>query len=383
MAELRTDNSAAMLQALTQLIPMFAGSSSKQTETTTGGTKTTKRMGDDAIKQLTSLLTSGQYSKEAATADTQASMQALVQSMLESGVPQIAGAQVGTGAYNQSTSKLLMDNLVAKTAAEGAALQQKTIADYAAIQQGLANTLKDAKTVEVIPSTSTTVKSSKDPMIDPMLALGIGGALWGANKLGLFDIFGDDDESNVVGSGRTPGINPSASPLAGLNISPTRGLALNQGANLGSISNVSSTLGSGGVNPGASIGGSISPGGWGVNIGMPLGCFITTAVCKASGKPDDCYELRTLRRFRDIYMNSDPNRSMLVEQYYQEAPSIVRAIDSLGADADHIYEVLKDNYIIPAIEAIEDANMELAMNIYKAMFIEAKSLAEKLGAKHG
>ena len=31
----------------------------------------------------------------------------------------------------------------------------------------------------------------------------------------------------------------------------------------------------------------------------PEGCFITTACCEALGLDDDCFELRTLRRYRD------------------------------------------------------------------------------------
>lgn len=31
-------------------------------------------------------------------------------------------------------------------------------------------------------------------------------------------------------------------------------------------------------------------------------CYITTAVCETFGKPDDCYELRLLRTYRDGYL---------------------------------------------------------------------------------
>lgn len=39
-------------------------------------------------------------------------------------------------------------------------------------------------------------------------------------------------------------------------------------------------------------------------------CTVSTAVCEVIGLPDDCFELRTLRRFRDEYMRSEE-----VEEY--------------------------------------------------------------------
>ncbi len=35
-------------------------------------------------------------------------------------------------------------------------------------------------------------------------------------------------------------------------------------------------------------------------------CFITTAVCAQSGKPDDCPELAAFRSFRDSYLSPNP-----------------------------------------------------------------------------
>lgn len=35
-------------------------------------------------------------------------------------------------------------------------------------------------------------------------------------------------------------------------------------------------------------------------------CFITTAVCEAEGKPDDCAELTAFRAFRDGYLKAQP-----------------------------------------------------------------------------
>ena len=52
-------------------------------------------------------------------------------------------------------------------------------------------------------------------------------------------------------------------------------------------------------------------------------CFITTAVCEAEGKPDDCAELTAFRRFRDGWLSQQPDGPALIEEYYEIAPAIV------------------------------------------------------------
>lgn len=56
------------------------------------------------------------------------------------------------------------------------------------------------------------------------------------------------------------------------------------------------------------------------------GCFLTTACCQYKGLPDDCYELTTLRNFRDTYLKTTEAGNALVEEYYRIAPSIVDKI---------------------------------------------------------
>jgi len=58
------------------------------------------------------------------------------------------------------------------------------------------------------------------------------------------------------------------------------------------------------------------------------GCFITTTVCLHRGLPDDCHELRILRKFRDEHLLSTEEGTTLVESYYKVAPSIAaRLVD--------------------------------------------------------
>lgn len=57
------------------------------------------------------------------------------------------------------------------------------------------------------------------------------------------------------------------------------------------------------------------------------GCFLTTACVSYAGLPDDCFELQTLRNFRDHYLASSIEGQNLIQQYYTEAPRIVDLIN--------------------------------------------------------
>jgi hypothetical protein len=81
-------------------------------------------------------------------------------------------------------------------------------------------------------------------------------------------------------------------------------------------------------------------------------CFITTAVCEAMNKADDCYELTAFRNFRDTYMQMTTERQALVEEYYQIAPAIVTLI-SMEPDAEEKYQMLWQEYLQPCLQDIE------------------------------
>lgn len=65
-------------------------------------------------------------------------------------------------------------------------------------------------------------------------------------------------------------------------------------------------------------------------------CYITTAVCKSLGKADDCYELETLRNYRDQYLMEERHGVELVKEYYNTAPTIVKHIDRLEEKRKYI-----------------------------------------------
>lgn len=95
-------------------------------------------------------------------------------------------------------------------------------------------------------------------------------------------------------------------------------------------------------------------------------CYITTAVCRSLKKDDDCYELQTLRNYRDGYLlNSDEGREV-VETYYDIAPTIVNRINKTDGSAD-TYRDIFDRYISPCINLIEAGNNEECRKLYSDM----------------
>lgn len=95
-------------------------------------------------------------------------------------------------------------------------------------------------------------------------------------------------------------------------------------------------------------------------------CYITTAMCRDTGKPDDCAELQSLRKYRDEVMLNNPEGRRLVEEYYSTAPKIVSLINR---EPNHreIYQTLREGYIAPAAQAADAGNNALALELYKTM----------------
>ena len=56
------------------------------------------------------------------------------------------------------------------------------------------------------------------------------------------------------------------------------------------------------------------------------GCFLTTACCEVVGLPDDCFELRALRRCRDDALESVPGSDREVNRYYALAPKLLERL---------------------------------------------------------
>lgn len=106
----------------------------------------------------------------------------------------------------------------------------------------------------------------------------------------------------------------------------------------------------------------------GIRCGFRKGvfCYITTAVCESLNKPDDCYELTMLRKYRDEYLLSTQSGQKIVEEYYNIAPTIVKRI-SRQDDAGAIYRGIWEDYLSPCIRLIEEGRKEECKNRYSEM----------------
>ena len=91
-------------------------------------------------------------------------------------------------------------------------------------------------------------------------------------------------------------------------------------------------------------------------------CFLTTACVRHHGLRDDCYELQTLRRFRDSYMLASPSRVALVQEYYRRAPGLIEQLNK-RRDSDFILAEVFDR-IRAACRAIDKGEMRMAQFIY-------------------
>lgn len=105
------------------------------------------------------------------------------------------------------------------------------------------------------------------------------------------------------------------------------------------------------------------------------GCYLTSACVYAKGLPDDCYELETLRKFRDEYMRSSCQGNEDIKHYYMTAPLIVDRINASNEAATEwkrIYEEL----VTPCIHLIEKGRTQEAYDKYKeyALKLESKYL---------
>jgi len=95
-------------------------------------------------------------------------------------------------------------------------------------------------------------------------------------------------------------------------------------------------------------------------------CFITTAVCEELNKPDDCYELQTLRGFRDNWLKKQAYGETLINEYYAIAPEIVKKINKKN-NRTSIYKNINSVYIQKCIYLIENGKMNECLECYKNM----------------
>ena len=97
--------------------------------------------------------------------------------------------------------------------------------------------------------------------------------------------------------------------------------------------------------------------------GSSGGCFLTTVCVNHRGLTDNCYELKTLRNFRDTYMRMSPDGDQLIEQYYHDGPKIVSTIIR-HPRKDAILSEMYNSLVKPSIRLIEQNKLEEARKFY-------------------
>jgi hypothetical protein len=94
------------------------------------------------------------------------------------------------------------------------------------------------------------------------------------------------------------------------------------------------------------------------------GCFITTATMNYMREADNGQTLTALRNFRDTVMNKTANGRKQLDWYYENAPEIVKSLDSLE-NKEEVYTKLYNSYIFPAANAYRNQQSDSAFNLYK------------------
>ena len=97
-------------------------------------------------------------------------------------------------------------------------------------------------------------------------------------------------------------------------------------------------------------------------------CFITTAVCRYSGKPDDCAELTAFRAFRDGYLRACPDGPALISKYYDIAPGIVLHLEQ-SSRRDDLYRTIRETYLEPCYADLQAGRLQACKERYTNMVL--------------
>jgi hypothetical protein len=113
----------------------------------------------------------------------------------------------------------------------------------------------------------------------------------------------------------------------------------------------------------------------------PKGCFITTACCDVLGLPDDCFELRALRRYRDEILAKTPDGRASIALYYVLAPVLLTALDE--DNRAKILRKLYARFILPSALAAHLGFNRLAFRLYARMMQKLSAQASPQSSRHG
>ncbi|MEY2924800.1 MAG: hypothetical protein RLZZ337_1348 [Bacteroidota bacterium] len=92
-------------------------------------------------------------------------------------------------------------------------------------------------------------------------------------------------------------------------------------------------------------------------------CYLTTICVHLLGKQDDCYELQTLRSFRDKYIAKQSQGKQLIDSYYLHVPAIVTSICKSHNKLE-IAQAMYTDLVTPTIHLIEQNRLKEAAEYY-------------------
>lgn len=96
----------------------------------------------------------------------------------------------------------------------------------------------------------------------------------------------------------------------------------------------------------------------------PYQCCIITASIKAKGLSDDCYELTTLRSFRDEYIKNLFDGKEIVSNYYDITSILVNKINKLP-NSNEIFLDIYSNLVLKSVALIENNKNQQAFFYFK------------------
>lgn len=99
-------------------------------------------------------------------------------------------------------------------------------------------------------------------------------------------------------------------------------------------------------------------------------CFITSACCEVVGLSDDCFELRTLRRYRDEVLANKPNGPAEIARYYALAPATLSRLRARPTNPEAKLLSVYARFVLPAAIAAWFGLNALAHWFYVRMLTE-------------
>ncbi len=108
--------------------------------------------------------------------------------------------------------------------------------------------------------------------------------------------------------------------------------------------------------------------------GTGAACFFTTAAVGTLGLSDDCWELTTLRRFRDGPLATTPEGRALTARYYAQAPRLVAGVNT-RSDAASIWLGAYWSHVLPCAVLARLGLDSLAVSHYRHLFTRLQRLA--------